>query len=729
MQELENLHAYLQGPEEQLQQVPGGEARAALDIVSRLAIACKSRLLYHAEHPAVKEAVSILHHVIRDSLGNLPELAVRVEKDDLVFGDQSLVGERESLRQLASRIRSRHIRAIIFSPQVGPHEAAALVEILSCPPETLEKEGGAEAYLLSRGIHGIRIVESEAQRAEDREAPPPEEGGVFPEDQDEKTALLVSEEDLEEFVEMIFDPETLAEVLSRLTDEEDRPLQGEELAKAIYAFLQFARRKILEVLPERKHALARCFAETILFLERNLRNLLLRDHLLPGIGKDPLCREVMGSFSRQETAAVLSFFLPLAPELIPRVDALLESFGLGDEEVTQAVQLIRDRLIDLGEVSLPLLSSLDAILIKRGAGEAGPGLPTLSEVSLLSSTFQVQEMEEIRGISEMDLTLETYQESTPMLLDLLEKGSELDNLGKVIDLLTENFWGLVTTARFDTAAAILESFHRALYKGDPAFVPHREEMNRLLEEAANKNLLQRSIRLASEKRRDKNVVAGFKMFMRKMGDRGVLALIEALGSEESMSVRKFIIDILAELGREKIPLLGSFLDDKRWFLVRNIATVMSRLRSPATLPYLERALEYPHPKVRSEAVRAVGLTGGFESIDLLLKGMNNSDERTRILCIRWLGRLQVAGAVPRLVDMLEGKQPGAESLEVKKEILESLGRIGDPSTYELLKKYAGRQRLFFKSDWQELSIAAQKALQNLQESSPKLSGKRKRTWP
>lgn len=713
-------------PQEHLH-APDGEAytlsqeQAALDILSRLAIACKSRLLYSPDHPNVKDAVSLLHAVAEDNLRFYPEIAVRVEKGRFACNGIPLGEERESLRQLASRLRELNIRALIFACGISLKEMEALVELSVSSPEAVEKQGGAEAFLLSRGMHSVRVVESEAAKAEEdtgfREEGP--EAKV----EEEEVVKASAEEDFGELLDLLFEPERLALALSGLRDSDGRPLEGEVLASAIYDFLREAREMVQRRVPERIPSLSRSFAEALLFLENNLRNLLLIGHFLPGIRREPLVKDVLGRLSPQEASGVFSHLLSLIPQLIPKMDELLEAVGFRERHLEETLTLLRERLLDLGEVPLPLVSALDAVLASRGIKPLAGGLPTTDEISSLSEFYGEGELEEIRAIAELDIAVEACVSSTPMLLDLLQRGEELDNLGKVVDLLVENFWELVASARFSLATAIMEAFERALHSGKPALLAHREQYEGLLEEACGKGILKRVIQMASERRGDRETVEGFKAFMRRLGDRGLLAMIEALGSEERMAVRKFIIDSLADLAQERVSLLGSFLDDHRWYLVRNIVTVMAGIRSPSTLPYLERAMAHSHHRVRSEAVRAVGLTGGYEAEGLLIKGLDHPDERVRVLCIRWLGRLEVTRATSRLVAMLEGKERGAEEIALKKEILESLGKIMDPSTYDLLRKYAGRQRGLFRSEWQELGTVAREALQRLVNKYPHLARK------
>ncbi|MDI6875130.1 MAG: HEAT repeat domain-containing protein, partial [Actinomycetota bacterium] len=211
------------------------------------------------------------------------------------------------------------------------------------------------------------------------------------------------------------------------------------------------------------------------------------------------------------------------------------------------------------------------------------------------------------------------------------------------------------------AAMVRQGTSEVLSHGDPALDPYRSDLRRMIEEAAAEKVMQRVIQLACENRGDPRSLEGLKDYMAVLGEKGISAMVEALGAEEDMSVRKFIIDTLTALCRDRVSLLGAHIRDPRWFLVRNLVTVMARLHSQETLPFLRVTLEHPNPKVKYETIRALGLTGGREASDLLVRGLRDPDEKARVLCIRWLGRLRETRAVGELVSMLEDREPGAES--------------------------------------------------------------------
>jgi HEAT repeat protein len=205
-----------------------------------------------------------------------------------------------------------------------------------------------------------------------------------------------------------------------------------------------------------------------------------------------------------------------------------------------------------------------------------------------------------------------------------------------------------------------------------------------------------------------------------LGEKGVTALIESLGSEEDMSLRKYLVDVLSDLGKDYIQTLGAYIDDQRWYLVRNIVTIMARLRTSDSLPYLKISIIHPNDKVRAETIRCLGLMGVPDAVNMLINGLQSMDETTRILCIRWLGRIEEQKAAHRMINMLEGKEAGAESLQIKKEIIHSLGEIKSPEAYAVLRKYRSMHKLLNRSEWTEVNKAAQEALENLEDMFPHL---------
>jgi len=713
-------------PVEPSLQVESFELDVVVGIFTRLSIACKSRTLYPADHPAAREAINILFSIIEEALVDIPIIEVQVIRDNLVFKDWHIGKNREGLRQLASRIRDLNIKEIRLDAGISKTEVESLVDLLISDPGELEIMGGVENYGPEKGWRCISIVESSAQLA-DYEAPKDESGNeaiTFTPSIEETDIHLKKEllQDLEALLDILFNPQELAGLLMQLTGEEGRTLDDQVLADAIFNFLKECSTIVIKAYPDLAEKCWRSLAESLLYLRTDLRNQLLYRKLLRQIGEGSFCGEIIRQFSAQEISDILCHFLPMAAELVPGTREILSQAGFDKGEMNKAIDLLRYRLIDLGEVSPALIASLSS-------GEASVSepraLPSLEEISAFCSKYGVEEMEGIKLISEIDLNQESLWATTPMLLDLVNKGLRLDNLGRVVELLKNHFWDFLATGELGYATMILKEIKPVLKNHDPAFDPFRYELNQMIEEAGSGKSIRDTVKLAYERRNENyRVTEDFKSYVLQLEEKGMAGLVEALGSEEDMTLRKYIIDIFGECGLAYLHILGRYLNDPRWYLVRNIVTIMAGFHSPETIPYLRLTFFNIDPKVRAETVRALGLTGGYEAIQMIIEGLEDPDEVIRLLCIRWLGRLGEERAVGRLVKMLEDREPGGESLDLKKEIITSLGEIKAPESYQALKRFSSKQKVMRRSEWRGINRAACEALARLVEKYPNLEDSR-----
>ena len=202
--------------------------------------------------------------------------------------------------------------------------------------------------------------------------------------------------------------------------------------------------------------------------------------------------------------------------------------------------------------------------------------------------------------------------------------------------------------------------------------------------------------------------------MRVLREDGVVAMINVLGDEEDMAMRKYITDAMVELARDYTGLITARLNDERWYLVRNLISILGRMRATDALPYLRQTFYHPNPKVRAETIRTLGFIGGYEASTFLIEGLSNPDHQTRVLCIRWLGRLEERRANSALIQTLESlKDNRQEDLELKKEIVISLGKLGNLDTIAILEKYRKMSKFGYREQWEEINMAAEQSLQQL----------------
>ncbi len=710
------------GNERQLSPEEREELRQVIETVNRLIAASKSLSLYPMHHPVAQGSLEMLAQVLQRFLQSYGEFSLGVKKEVLTYRHWALGARVESFRQFASTLRHLNINRFTVVPGIDEEELKSFLFLLAADPERVEIQGGVETQLFVSGVThvAVEVSESRERRIEEDE----EEGeGVErkPADLLEilEDALRGFAQRLQELAELLLQPEHLAFSLRHLSIKGKPITKLSQLVEGMYLFLKKAAEVVEKDFPHRRSDYYRCMAEAILFLDTTIRNELLLRQILPNLKEDPFNAELLSNFTTREISDVLSYFLPAAQELIPKTRALLRLVGFSLAEVEETVEMLKDKLIENGDVSPALVYALEAGMERDESAGPARKLPTLEEVAEFFREYSDEDIQAISVISEMDLERERVVQSTPVLLNLLRRGEEINNLAVVFEQLEEDFWRLLEMRHLDLAADLLKEFRELLGDLRPAYAPLRERLLLLTNEAASPAAIRSVIRNAASHREEPGVLEGFKQYMRVLREDGVMAMINVLGDEEDMSLRKFINDVLVELARGYDHLLIMRLQDDRWYLVRNLISILGRIRSSAALPSLRQSLYHPNPKVRAETVRALGFIGGYEAGTILLEGLSSPDPQTRILCIRWLGRLEERRALGPLCQMLETlKDNRAEDLEVKKEIIIALGKAGNLDTFPVLEKYMRMSKFGYREQWDEINRAAEQSLHQLEQKFP-----------
>ena len=115
-------------------------------------------------------------------------------------------------------------------------------------------------------------------------------------------------------------------------------------------------------------------------------------------------------------------------------------------------------------------------------------------------------------------------------------------------------------------------------------------------------------------------------------------LIKLLGELKNSKTRRVFCDALSEIGKNAIELFTPFIDDRRWYLVRNITYILGRIGKEQSLPYVQKAFNHEDLRVRREAIQALGLIGGQKAIGLLVRALTDNDVRIRCMAAINLGK-------------------------------------------------------------------------------------------
>ncbi|MCM0080706.1 HEAT repeat domain-containing protein [Geomonas sp. Red32] len=207
---------------------------------------------------------------------------------------------------------------------------------------------------------------------------------------------------------------------------------------------------------------------------------------------------------------------------------------------------------------------------------------------------------------------------------------------------------------------------------------------------------------------------GLQRVFSALGVKGAYWIIQRLCLAEGVYERKALATALVRLGTAAVAPVTAMLKDKRWFVVRNMVTILGELRSRDSIPTLKGALYHPDQRVRKEAIRSLMKIGGDAAESLLTVALEaEDDEAIARHLILSLGLMKSRHAVPLLLRLLERRDFLLKSLPVKKEVAASLGRIGDRRATQPLMKIVRSLGFPVFGRWQELKVAAVTALGQL----------------
>jgi len=202
-----------------------------------------------------------------------------------------------------------------------------------------------------------------------------------------------------------------------------------------------------------------------------------------------------------------------------------------------------------------------------------------------------------------------------------------------------------------------------------------------------------------------------------LGDKTANRIMQMLCKEESAANRKLLSEILVRSGTAALKTIYEYLNDDRWYVVRNAVVIMGDIRSQDSLAELSLLLQHDDIRVRRETIRALSKIGGKRAIKILLQTAVAEDQEIRRQAILSLGAMRATAAVPTLLMLLKQKGWTQREIDLKKDTIRALGEIRDPEATPELVKILKRTRWIQRQLNDELRIAAADALGDIADES------------
>lgn len=604
----------------------------ALAMVENLGMAWGTFALYPnpANQPAWERAMAALI-----DLPGYPVFA-EVGTGEFTSSEGAIEASREGAARLVKRLFLHDVAAIELLGPPRSDELIKLFEALSEDDEALRAQGGPRAMLINAGVESIAIVQrTMLQENEDIEE-------------------LERETEVQEALQFVGDPEALAsELMEKAGHDPDRlaPLfsgQYERVMGLVQPEDHDAREDLVQV-----------FVEAFFYLPDDFQVPLLGD--LVGKRAKPEFEVFLDQFSGHDLARLVH----LLPEPVQE--------GLFDyARVDQAADSRPHEMLELLESAMEVEEAR-----RHVAGRIGELLGSQADEGI-AATFEHIAPRELQNYDETSHGYTVLRN----LLAIEDRDLRFRRLmrvwsGKVVRSIRH---GDLTAGAAWLDAVLVE----------PTYDPTRQSLvDETIAGMAGADSIESLVASMSTAPDD----PGLKI-LELWGAAVIDSLIERLADEEDAGRRRVLISLLAQLSSRDSTSLLRHLHDPRWFVVRNLVTVLGKTGRPDAAPRLQNLAEkHEDHRVRVEALRSLMPLGGARGIDAALVALRDDNERVRQAAVTLLATTDSDAIDERLAAaVVDSSIP----VKVRLKIVDALGGRSTEASRSALEAVA-RRRVWFGS--------------------------------
>ncbi|HEU5360622.1 MAG TPA: HEAT repeat domain-containing protein, partial [Candidatus Deferrimicrobiaceae bacterium] len=203
------------------------------------------------------------------------------------------------------------------------------------------------------------------------------------------------------------------------------------------------------------------------------------------------------------------------------------------------------------------------------------------------------------------------------------------------------------------------------------------------------------------------------------GDRAVKPLIVAMAEEEDLLVRKAIVDIIVKIGRPGIPTMLDNMNDSRWYVVRNLVTILGSLGIEDLAPHVATALAHPDLRVKKEAIKALSKLAHPSAVTSLGEMCFFPEETVALMATAAMAQKKEEEAVLALYRRVVQKSVFYPHYRLAHEAIESLRSIDTDKAVGALEEILRFRAIWETSRLRELKRHALRSISKMSGERPK----------
>ena len=708
--------------------LPPDVTRNAVSLARALTIALRSWAFYPPEHPAVQLAVDRLLTTCTEVVRRGP-LQLAVTPRTLLVDGFPLDSSELTVIECAELLHDRDILQLTaVSPPTEPL-VRSLLTVLSLDRDTRRARGGPAAIWAAEEQDAVLLEQIDYQELLEREI----DEGPARRDSTWKSivrSILMGRktftvEEQERLLEISRDVGAIGE-LCKDTKEQYCTADGSPMvttqAATVLAVYKHIAKTVAALEPERVQDVIDSLALAAGNLEPGTALELLLQEEQPEEGGISIAAALKKSFDDQQVAMLLARALSSPGQTTNRLAQVLDTLAPDEERrrrvLTLAKKLITERDFGSKRPIDDIRKSLDELLLKYDEHEY---VSASYRQSMDQAGSRAAELA-ARGLpAEMDEWLETLggdsvrRLSGQLLIDLLRNETVPTRQAETARDMAAFVEELLLAGVYVECVPVIAELVAAATR-QPGIAP--EACRSAANSVGTSWALAEAAATLGEQTAEE--FAAFERLIVLIGAATVPALLTAYQREDGGVATERTTGLLIKLGPPAIPAIANALDDKRWFVQRELAKALGKIGTAAASPPLQTLLRRSDVRVLQTAVASLAGIDDPSATRALHTVLKATSGEARAAVISALVGLKDPRVVPMLTRLLQDTDPFGADNPLVHDTLNALATMRDERAIAPITAIARQRRWLSWGTTTKLREASLRALKRI--GSPQALG-------
>ncbi len=270
-------------------------------------------------------------------------------------------------------------------------------------------------------------------------------------------------------------------------------------------------------------------------------------------------------------------------------------------------------------------------------------------------------------------------------------GFETDNAGynESLDLIAKVGGDFIRAGDFKSAITVMERTRELEQVLKNIGDPKQEKIREFIERFATSERIRDVVEIMNKS--NDIVYSEVIEYLNLLSWQAVDSLVWALGELHHFPARRAVCQVLEILAVDHIEFLGKGTESPRWYVVRNIVSILGKIGGPEALNHFKRTIKHADPRVRKETIISVARINTREAADFLTAALDDDNEKLQTLALKELVSKRIEKAFDTIRKIVVHKHFKNRSAEQIKEFLEGFAVLGGMYAFERLKKIIKRK--------------------------------------